>query len=105
MPQDPQVSLFLSETDHQEKNYFALRRINLQGTGAILGPDAPMYAGMKECYLARFSKSAVTFGFADYSLWELQLQEAHLVLGFGQAYRATVHSLELWIHQQPKRNK
>jgi putative heme iron utilization protein len=28
--QDPHVSLFLSETDHPEKNPLALRRINLQ---------------------------------------------------------------------------
>jgi heme iron utilization protein len=103
--QDPQVSLFLSEPDHAEKSLLALRRIDLRGTAAILAPDAPTYAGIKERYLARFPKSAVTFGFADFSLWELQLQEAHLVLGFGQAYQATAHSPELWIHQQPERNK
>jgi len=103
--QDPQVSLFLSEPDHAEKSPLALRRINLQSTAASLAPDAPTYAGMKERYLARFPKSAVTFGFADFSLWELQLQEAHLVLGFGQTYRATAYSPELWIHQQPERNK
>lgn len=103
--QDPQVSLFLSEPDHSEKNPLALRRMNLQGTAAILAPGAPAYAGMKECYLERFPKSAMTFGFADFSLWELRLQEAHLVLGFGQAYQATAHSPDLWIHQQPERNK
>lgn len=103
--QNAQVSLFLSESDHPEKNPLALRRINLQGTAAILAPDAPAYAQMKERYLARFPKSAMMFGFADFSLWELQLQDAHLVLGFGQAYQATAHSPELWIHQQPERNK
>ena len=103
--QDPQVSLFLSETDHPEKNPLALRRINLQGSAAILEPDAPPYEQMKARYLARFPKSAMTFGFADFSLWELQLQDAHLVLGFGHAYQATARSPELWIHQQPERNK
>lgn len=103
--QDPQVSLFLSEPDHAEKNPLALRRINLQGTATILSPDAPTYAQMKARYLARFPKSAMTFGFADFSLWELQLQDAHLVLGFGQAYQATAPSPDHWIHQQPERNK
>ena len=103
--QDPQVSLFLSEPDHVEKTPLALRRINLQSTAAILAPDAPTYAGMKERYLARFPKSALKFGYADFPLWELHLQDAHLVLGFGQAYQATAPSPELWIHQQPERNK
>jgi len=103
--QDPHVSLFLSEPDQPEKNPQALRRMNLQGTAAILTPDMPVYAGIKERYLARFPKSAMTFGFADFSLWELRLQEAHLVLGFGQAYQSTAGAPELWVHQQPERKK
>ncbi len=103
--QDPQVSLFLSELDHPEKNPLALRRINLQGTAVMLGADMPAYAGIKERYLARFPKSAMMFGFADFSLWELQLQDAHLVLGFGQAYQSTADAPGEWIHQQPERKK
>lgn len=103
--QDPHLSLFLSEPDHPEKNPLALRRMNLQGTAVILAAEAPAYTEVKERYLARFPKSAMMFGFSDFSLWELQLQDAHLVLGFGQAYQATAHSPELWIHQQPERNK
>ena len=103
--QDRHVSLFLSEPDHPEKNPLALRRMNLQGSAVILTAEAPVYTEIRERYLARFPKSAMMFGFSDFSLWELQLQEAHLVLGFGQAYQATAHSPELWIHQQPERNK
>lgn len=101
--QDPQVSLFLSESDSPEKNPLALRRMNLQGSAVILGAGAPAYAGIKERYLARFPKSAMMFGFADFSLWELQLQDAHLVLGFGQAYQSTAASPGIWTHQQPER--
>ncbi len=103
--QDPQVSLFLSEPDHPEKNPLALRRMNLQGTAIILSAETPAHTTIKERYLARFPKSAMIFGFADFSLWELQLQDAHLVLGFGQAYQATASSPELWTHQQPERKK
>lgn len=102
---DPHVSLYLSEPDHPEKNPLALRRMNLQGAAVTLAADAPAYAGIKERYLARFPKSAMMFGFADFSLWELQLQDAHLVLGFGQAYQSTADSPELWVHQQPERKK
>lgn len=103
--QDPHLSLFLSEPDHPEKNPLALRRMNLQGTAVILTAEAPAYAGIKERYLARFPKSAMMFGFADFSLWELQMQDAHLVLGFGQAYQSTADSPDLWAHQQPERKK
>lgn len=103
--QDPHVSLFLSETDHPEKNPLALRRMNLQGTAVILATETSAYAGIKERYLARFPQSAMMFGFADFSLWELRLQDAHLVLGFGQAYQSTADSPELWTHQQPERKK
>lgn len=103
--QNPHLSLFLSEPDHPEKNPLALRRMNLQGTAVILATEASAYAAIKERYLARFPTSAMMFGFADFSLWELQLQDAHLVLGFGQAYQATAHSPDHWIHQQSERNK
>lgn len=103
--QDPHVSLFLSEPDRPEKNPLALRRINLQGHAAILAPEAALYAGVRERYLARFPQSAMMFGFTDFSLWELHLDDAHLVLGFGQAYQATAEAPNHWTHQQPERKK
>lgn len=103
--QDPHVSLFLSEPDGLEKNPLALRRINLQGTAAVLTPNQPEYATIKARYIARFPKSTMVFGFADFSLWELRLEDAHLVLGFGQAYQATADSPHRWTHQQPERKQ
>jgi putative heme iron utilization protein len=98
---DPRVGLFVSEPDRQGKNPLTLRRMNLQGEGALLNVDAPGYAEVKERYLARFPQSAMMFGFADFALWELRLQDAHLVLGFGQAYLAGVTNPLTWIHQKP----
>lgn len=103
--QDPHVSLFLSEPDDPGKNPLALRRINLQGSATILPPETAEYAGIKERYLTRFPKSAMMFGFADFSLWELQLHDAHLVLGFGQAYQSAADSPNQWEQQQPDRKK
>ena len=62
---------------------------------------APDYAEVKERYLDRFPQSAMMFGFADFSLWELRLQDAHLVLGFGQAYIAAATTPLTWMHQKP----
>ena len=98
---DPRVGLFVSEPDCPGKNPLALRRMNLQGEAALLNVSAPDYAEVKERYLARFPQSAMMFGFADFALWELRLQDAHLVLGFGQAYLAEATAPLTWIHQKP----
>ena len=98
---DPRVGLFVSEPDRRGKNPLALRRMNLQGEAVLLNAEAPDYAEVKARYLARFPQSAMMFGFADFSLWELRLQEAHLILGFGQAYLAEVTAPLAWIHQKP----
>lgn len=98
---DPRVGLFLSEPDRPEKNPLALRRMNLQGEAVLLNADAPDYAAMKARYLARFPQAAMMFGFADFSLWELRLQDAYLVLGFGQAYSADRTTPLAWTHQRP----
>jgi hypothetical protein len=75
--------------------------MNLQGEAALLDVNAPEYVEVKERYLARFPQSAMMFGFADFALWELRLQDAHLVLGFGQAYLAEATNPLNWIHQNP----
>jgi putative heme iron utilization protein len=98
---DPRVGLFVSEPDQLGKNPLALRRMNLQGEATPLNVGAPDYAEVKERYLARFPQSAMMFGFADFSLWELRLQDAHLVLGFGQAYLAEAATPFAWTHQKP----
>ena len=98
---DPRVGLFVSEPDRSGKNPLVLRRMNLQGEAALLDAGAPDYAEVKNRYLARFPQSAMMFGFADFSLWELRLQDAHLILGFGQAYLADATTPLTWIHQKP----
>lgn len=98
---DSRVGLFVSEPDRPGKNPLALRRMNLQGEAALLNVGASDYAEVKERYLARFPQSAMMFSFADFSLWELRLQDAHLVLGFGQAYLGEATAPLTWIHQKP----
>jgi hypothetical protein len=69
---------------------------------ALLNVGAPNYAEVKARYLARFPQSAMMFGFTDFALWELRLQDAHLVLGFGQAYLAEANTPLTWTHQKPE---
>ena len=98
---DPRVGLFVSEPDRPGKNPLALWRMNLQGEALLLDIGAPDYAEVKERYLDRFPQSAMMFGFADFALWELRLQDAHLVLGFGQAYLSHAMAPLAWLHQRP----
>ncbi len=71
----------------------------------LLKADAANYVDVKERYLARFPQSAMMFGFADFALWELRLQDAHLVLGFGKAYFAKEVSPLAWTHQKPEQKR
>jgi heme iron utilization protein len=98
---DSRVGLFVSEPDRPGKNPLALRRMNLQGEASLLDVGAPGHLAVKERYLARFPQSAMMFGFADFALWELRLQDAHLVLGFGQAYLSNATAPLAWLHQRP----
>jgi putative heme iron utilization protein len=101
--EDPHVSLFIAEPDGPGKNPLALRRLNLQGDAAILSPDAPSYEAIKGLYLARFPQAEMMFGFGDFALWELRLEDAHFVLGFGQAFVSTAAMPSRWVHQKVDR--
>ena len=100
--QDPRVSLFVSEPDAPGKNPLALKRMNLQGSAAVLPDSHPDYPAAKQRYLDRFPQSIMMFGFGDFDLWELALGDAHLVLGFGHAYQASSSAPLTWLHQMPE---
>lgn len=100
---DPRVSMFVAEPDGPEKNPLALRRINLQGEAVVLSPDASSYRAIKERYLERFPQAEMMFGFGDFALWELRLEAAHFVLGFGQAFVSTAATPARWAHQKVER--
>lgn len=100
---DPRVSLFIAEPDGPGKNPLALRRMNLQGEAAILSPDAPAYDTIKQHYLARFPQAEMMFGFGDFALCELRLEDAHFVLGFGQAFISNAATPSRWVHQKVDR--
>jgi hypothetical protein len=68
-----------------------------------LSPDAPSYGDLKERYLSRFPQAEMMFGFADFALWELRLEDAHFVLGFGQAFVSTATNPTRWVHEKVER--
>ena len=60
-------------------------------------------SGLKEQYLSRFPQAEMMFGFGDFALWELRLEDAHFVLGFGQAFVSTATTPARWVHQKVER--
>ncbi|MBX3327801.1 MAG: pyridoxamine 5'-phosphate oxidase family protein [Nitrospira sp.] len=100
---DPRVSLFIAEPDGPEKNPLALRRINLQGEAVVLSPDTSSYDVIKERYLERFPQAEMMFGFGDFALWEIKFDDAHFVLGFGQAFVSAATAPSKWVHQTVER--
>jgi hypothetical protein len=100
---DSHVSLFIAEPDGPGKNPLALRRMNLQGEAVILSPDAPSYDEIKGHYLERFPQAEMIFGFGDFAIWELRLEDAHFVLGFCQAFVSVGATPSRWVHQKVER--
>jgi len=101
---DSRVSLFITEPDGPGKNPLALRRMNMLGEAAVLSLTDGSYETVKHRYLAKFPQSRMMFGFSDFSLLELRMCEAHLVLGFGRAYQADSIAPRQWTHQKPEQN-
>jgi putative heme iron utilization protein len=98
---DPRVGLFLCEPDEPAKNPFALKRVSFQGLAEKVDRASSAYAAIAARYQAHLPQGAMMFQLADFQLWELRMQSALLVLGFGQAYRATAQAPDQWSHQRP----
>jgi putative heme iron utilization protein len=98
---DPRVGLFFAEPDAPEKNPLSLKRVSLQGTAVRLERDAPQYAAAQTAYLDRFKQAKMMFELKDFSLWELRMDTAQFVAGFGRAFRAERQRPSAWDHQRP----
>jgi heme iron utilization protein len=98
---DARVGLFFAEPDSPEKNPLALRRVSLQGTAVRLDRDAPQYADAQRAYLERFKQAQMMFQLKDFSIWQLRMDTAQFVAGFGRAFRAERSAPTQWEHQRP----
>ena len=86
---DPAASLAISEADTGAGNPQTLARISLQGRVEEIPTDAPAYLAARALYERRLPSSAPLFGFGDFHLFRLVLEEARFVAGFAQAYTVT----------------
>jgi putative heme iron utilization protein len=64
-------------------------RLTVFGRFAKIANDATDEARLRRRFLARHPKAELYAGFADFELWRLKMESAHLVAGFGRAAHLT----------------
>jgi heme iron utilization protein len=77
---DPRACLFVGDRSAAE-DPLAGARASLLGRAARLAPADE--ADARARYLARHPKAAAYFQLRDFALWELAIEEARLISGFG----------------------
>ncbi len=84
--QNPNVSLMISESDALKKNPQSLSRISLTGEAVSLDKNSKLFEEMKNQYLNKYPDSKLNFQLGDFNLFEIKVQSARFVAGFGKIY-------------------
>ena len=87
MLENPLASLALCETDDGRRDPQTLARVSLSGKVQDLVRGSDDYNQAQARYLSRFPEAEHTFGFGDFHLFRLKLDQAQFVPGLGQAKR------------------
>jgi putative heme iron utilization protein len=82
---NPDVAVLIVAAPGAAPSPRELARVSLQGQARRLAPDSPEHDEARQHYLARFANSAELFGFADFSLFTIDVQLARFVGGFANA--------------------
>ncbi|MFM9859649.1 DUF2470 domain-containing protein [Pseudoxanthobacter sp. M-2] len=80
---DPRASLLLA-AEGSEGDPLAGARVSIGGRLRRLDKDTPEDAAARRRFLMRHPDAAGYAGFADFSVWVLEVSGAHLVAGFGR---------------------
>jgi len=87
---DARVGLMIAEKDCGEQNPQLLGRLSITGQAIEIPASAAEYPAIKELYLARFPQTSANFFLKDFSIFQIQPQEARYVAGFGQIFNPTL---------------
>lgn len=77
-------ALLVHEAEGSRANPQQLARISLQGTSEPLERDTEVWEAAREQYLAKYPKSAITFGLGDFTLIRLVAESGRFVAGFAR---------------------
>lgn len=92
MRTDPRVSLLVMQEEGGGTSALALARASIQGTALEVASDSPDLPGFRAAYLERFPEASQMFGFADFSLFNIQPESVRFVAGFAQAHTLSAES-------------
>lgn len=81
----PSISLSVTEADDGREDPQTLARASLQGTVVSLPRESREYATARQRYLERLPAAGPLFGFGDFQLFRLEIEEARFVGGFARA--------------------
>lgn len=93
VPEAP-FGLMVQEPDHWKANPSQLARVSFQGTVHPMNRESESYEQGKSLYLEKFPKSRITFGLGDFRLYELKVETARFVAGFGKTFDLSPPELE-----------
>jgi len=87
---EPRVSLLLADPDSPEvDDVQTLARMTIYGHALPLALDDARYTACRSAYLRRFAAAEMRFGFADFVLVRVVIDQARFVGGFAQARTLT----------------
>lgn len=91
---DSRVSLMIAESDRDEQNPQLLGRLSIIGRATEISTQAADYQAIKDLYLARFPETSANFFLKDFSIFQIQPEEARYVAGFGQIFNPTLEDFK-----------
>ncbi len=87
------VSMLIHTPDSADADPLELPRVSLDGFVVRLERDSNGYAGARDLYIDKFPDSSPLFDFTDFNIYQLNIEKARFVAGFGKAFNLTRQSI------------
>lgn len=82
-------SMLVNIPDSPDANPLVLPRVSLQGTVTFLNKDSSEYNEAMDIYITKFPESKQFFTFADFNIYQLNIEDGRFVADFGRVYNLT----------------
>lgn len=82
-------SALIQSAETAEADPFQLPRLTISGTVGIVERGSEEYPSSRDRYLQQLPSGSITFSLGDFVLYELNVEKARLVAGFGRTVNLT----------------